>query len=168
MRRRVLAALLATGLAGPAFAAIDLGPIPFGFSNRITVPLEAKALGAYEEELTFTVTGAPKDTARLVLSARSPIPENFERQQLGVLFLGGGSALDLISGGGPAFRFDPTASNTFELIGEILGLPASYQLQVAVTPIPATALLASPIFAAFGAAALRRRQTLKLRQTLRD
>jgi len=156
MRLPVLAALLAAGLSGPAAAAIDLGPIAYGFGNRIVVPLEALALGDYSEDVTLTVTGAPRDKAVLRLSARSPVPESFEHQELGVLLGTVGSSVGMIAGVA-VFAFDPRAATTFRLLGEIIALPASYELQVAITPLPATVLLLAPAITAFGLARSRGR-----------
>jgi len=141
MRLLALAAVLAAGLAGPAAAAIDLGPIAYGLNNGITsAPVEQSSLGFFADEFTFTVTGAPRATVRALFRVFADDPDQFRHRGL-FLFIGPGITFLPLAGSGVGVFDVPSDGTTFRLEGTALALPTSYTVSVTVTPVPAGVFL---------------------------
>lgn len=158
MRLLALAAVLAAGLAGPATAAIDLGPIAYGLNNGITsAPVEQSSLGLFADEFMFTVVGAPRTSVRASFRAVSRERESFQHGQLFIFVDSLISSIALGGGGVPSLTILADRT-TFTLTGNVLALPASYTIEVTITPLPAGALLLVPALAALAAAGRRARR----------
>jgi len=143
MRLPVLAALLAAGLAGPANAVIDLGPIGYGAENKIFVPVEHASLGDFTDEFVFTLTDLPRPTGKPNVSVRADNISSFERPFLRLVFESSTTTLVLTGGGISNIPMNATMPIAFSLKGKVVDLPAGYEIRLAVTPAPATLILAA-------------------------
>jgi hypothetical protein len=158
MRATALTFLAVLATTASAQAAIDLGPVGFGFHNKITVLVEQDEIGRFADDFTFTVVGAPKpilNGARISIdsdlvgsfSRPSLLLETFAPDQLTRLAFG--------SGGGEAI-VDSTKVKLIRLSGEVVSLPASYSVSIAVTPVPQAIFLLATGLAGLMSVAIRR------------